>query len=1216
MPSNPPSSADAPASDYSWKLFMKLQGNSDLDHYSPVRLLAGSEELSALYSYEVLVFSTPHLMLGKKESETLSEEEQNKAAASLSSSTTARALLGKRATFRLLSTGAVTAKTDVNTPNDAPAGHTYERILKTVHGVIMSVESRPADSSDSGYPHDAVWFKLTIRPSLARACYTRHRQVYNASALDSSTSPNPGRKLLEQLAARWDTTLVIANNVTMPQFLQLVQNDESDYNFLTRVLASWGLGFAWGEADNAQKTAKQESLLVFSMVNAECPAFTTSDPKNPTCLYDDKRILPYAAVTQKATHHWTASYGYQNADVTLITPQDEAWDQLQDGTPAVSAKERQLATQDNQLVCEGSYLYNKNNTAGHSNSATNKEHQTRVDSARCIGLGLKASLPSGEQFYQTRLDMTATRDKWKVDISGRIPVKDKGLGILPRPVRLNVSPDTCAEELIAGAPCPQPAMRSFMAVVVDESYTDTTDSGKQQKRNLCKVQEILSFRDGSPELGDSLWVEMGSPFADADSGFLARPRKGNVLFCLDRGDLSIPVVLSAMFRNNNATPLASLKALDRRKLKNATENPCDYSALTLRNRTHTPARIYTDSSVQATLKAKRKAETEARGETYTESAANISSAPVDESVDKPEDVTRPISVTELAKGKYAFNQIQMVSRDNGVKPVEQRDAISKTYLSSGVIETVAGFISEADMSTGYAMANMAQAAQLVYNSPVTRPHFEGINMFSAKDVLLQSADHQIVNAGGEIVLTAAQGITLRVGKSSIKITEAGVELVSGCGLVHNPGAHQAYCPEGEAQETHTMAASSGSLLGGRIWIDTSGVSTKGPYVSNTAINVFSATTFLGSNLTITDFSAKLFSPNTTIVGGAAAVDTAMNAITQGVFGGLDILTAIGGSETCYSAPLQDGWKAYGPGWGDFLGSGVGAIFKTISQVGGYIGALNKLKDAVSITGSMIKMEPKTMTVSSSHYFNYQDCMTQVNTPVAGYVAMGERSGVAGKLKTVSGELAKLGKAGSAGVAAGVTLGGAAAGAVLGAMLAPNPANSDTSEDTFTSPNATQPKFRNGSPDGSAMGIAAGVAGAVLGVATGVGLFVANLLPKAVNFIANVLFLHKQNVVAGVKQAEGLREHQTFLQGQTQRLDDKKLVINEKDIAARVEMAKLLSEDKEASGSKACVVVEMQSVSSTEQSASSSHVEASSSEVAANASSTEGIHVETGTTIST
>ncbi len=1157
-----------------WTLTLKLeldppQGSPQEEEHDPAggytlcEIIEGREELSALYSYELLVNTLNPCDCVQE-----------------------RRLLGRRARVEVL-------HGDV--------------VLQRVQGIIMSVESSKEDKPDAGYDANLVWYKWVLRPEFAKACYSRNRLVFSKSEFQE-TDRASGEKLLEAIAARWNTPLRISKAARgrMPDFIQLVQNDESDYDFFTRVLSAWGLGYCWDMGGS------REALCVLDMAAPDREFFLREDPPEG----GDKEFVLNDMVEQSSQSVlWRANYGMQDADRVqvenydrpvagsrpILSLHDESWDQVQDArTPYGSAL--YTATHDNGLSCNGRYAYAPATAEAMQAIAPGRKARWAQGNAQC----------DSTEFYQTQLTIRATKSKWLATIKGRCPAEGAGLGVLPRPVRLNHSPDLLADALIAGEPWPEPRLRPFMAVVEDEA-----DYPGAPGRNFCRVREItggtLTEDAASTRLGNALWVEMGSPFADADSGLLARPRKGNVLFCLDRGDMGIPVVLSAMFRGSNKAPLSALKAMDRQK-RTALDDIRDYSAVTLRNRTHTPERTYSSEAVQEKLRKELKADMEARGENYTAPAGNLPSPATDEGVDHPEELTRPLSVHELAKGKYAFNQIQLVARDNGVKPVEQNKDVSNTYLASGIIETVAGFFTEADMSTGYIMANTAKAAQDIYNAPVTRPHFEGINMYSAKDVLLQSADHQMVNAGGEIVLTAAQGITLRVGKSSIRITEAGVELVSGCGLVDNPGAHQAYRCEGEAQATHTMSASSGTLLGGRVWIDTSGVNTKGPYISNTAVNVFAASTFLGSTLTISDFKAKLYAPTTTIVGGAAVCDSILSGMTQAVFGSMDIMTAASGSETWYATTLQDGWKVYGPEWSDFVGSCGSAVYKALLHGTGCIGMFDKLKSLASVTGSMVKMEPDAMTISSNQLWSYQNHVTETNTPLAGFVAMGERAGTSSGLKSLSGTLASLGDGASFGISGALAAVGAAVGTLAGGM-AGNALAERGGEDSFTEKeNPAKPSFRN-------KGLSAGGA-AIGGVLGSVGLFIAGIgtmlatkaLPKLVKGIANLLFLGKRDMAWGVEKVMELRETQTKVQKKVQALDDSLLAVNTKDSALKKDMLTVLDATTTVSMKNKAVDASTAMLSARNEAVNDNDISVVNSRVLSVNTQTAGITTDNGTEI--
>lgn len=973
------------------------------------RLLSGTLELSALYSFKFLIRLTKE----KTDSKQKNCREIMKS------------LLGSRIQVSI-SAGGTT--------------------LQTIHGLIMSIES----TTQYERGNNAGWYTWTVRPELAKACYSLNRQVFPATYVTTSpkslgarlsTAANILPFLIQYFDQQWNTKLIFSEKAQLkvPFSIQYRQNDESDYNFLTRLLSSWGLGYAW------QFGSQQEELCIFDATDEEmdrlAPAFSQHEEKSDhesntdapqaTSGTDVPHIIEPASLSASL---WKMNYGVQDlaADVapaienynktsSVIAPprislHNETWDQLSDASIQQDLSAIHLSANDNAYSCHGVYTVR---SADDVAQAMHLHLGAKVDWKD----GDSLQCATGQPFYITRMQFDAANLTWRVIVDGHTPSEQTGLGVLPRPVRINNRPDLSEDELITCDAWPAPRMRLFLAIVEDGS-TYCGPEGVDGKtstltaRNLCKVREIAKHTitaEPTLALENTLWVELGSPFADNDSGLLTRPRKGNVLVCIDRGDLSIPLAISSLFRDNNAAPFAELHTLNRQTRGNAATNVTDYSAVTLRNRTHVPAR---DFLLEKPELLQTELDLNVRdGSTGSDSSTATTRYDVQ--------ATRPISVSDLASNRLPFNQIQMVSLDNGVQPVEQKGAISKTYLSSAVVETIAGMALDMDNSS-YIMAGAAKDALNTLNAPITRPHFEGISMYTNSDLLLQSADHQIINAGGEIVVTAAQAITLRVGRSSIRISEDGVEISCPAGLVQNPGAYAPY-HSGKTGQIVKCSSNMGMALGGSIQVGTSGVTVKGPYVTNFATNMFKASTFLGSSFTVSDYAAKLYAPSTTIVGGAAMVDTVHNLVTGGAIKSLTLDTSL--SETnvsaAYSGPLVDGRKLANPELANYAGTFAsvlaGGIDLAVTLKGLLKNGAQNYKNLVSVTGSLLKLSPETLEEYAVSMKRYAASLSDSVAPLAGFKAIQTRAGLgdlltgmmqaySSSLKTINTLTAKLNSA--------------------------------------------------------------------------------------------------------------------------------------------------------------------------------------------------------------
>ena len=853
--------------------------------------------------------------------------------------------------------------------------------VRTVCGMVMEVASGPVELYEDSAQG---WYELTIQPEFARACYSRNRAVYTCRQAGSfrEDCPEPeysGKvepyKVLEGLVERWAGAggCVVSEKARkrIPLYMQLVQNDESDYNFFCRLLATWGLCYRWelNDAGDHEVLHVYDALEADTLIgtDAALPCMTRrgNDRTSWRRRYGLHNLPPEEVQVQNYAGAFSSGDGGGQNRVRLSL-HDETWDQLEQAADAASryGALHYMARHFNASSVHGMYRYVCAEADARAGAGLQEVGALRPGDK--VTWAQDAGLDKADYFL-TRREIKADAFSWAEEFSGReaaaVDTGDGqalvGCGVLPLPVEPCDSPDLDeAGGLLRLRPWDEPRPRTFMAVVVSNV------PHRLNGRNLCRVRELN---------GEEMWVEMGSPSADSNSGILARPRVDNVLFCVDRGNLGIPIAVSAMFRGKsdqaddatNCAPLTELKVMDRikREMKAGTQD--DNSSLTLRSRTHVPERTYEDSTVAP--------------------AADKGIA-----VDDLQFVQRPQSVDDLAKSPKPFSQIQMLSLDNGVKPIPQDKGISKAYMVDAIAETTLGLVAEADFSAGYSGCDVASALQEDMNRPVSRPHLQGISMYSSGDLLTQSADHQIMNAGGEIVLTAAQAITLRVGKSYVRISESGVEVSSGVGMVDNPGAYPAYHAQADAQNARVSEARSGMMLGGHIMVNAAGVYNKGPYVANTAVNMFTAGTILGSAFTLSDFSSRLYAPSVTIVGGAAIENTLMMGAVYGAFSAPDVTTAMKPAPV-YSHGLRDGFKKQHPD-ATAIVSGLGGLTaKVIKFAGGMTRLVSNLKNLVSVEGSMVKLLPDRMTVSARSSYRYTCDETEYSSPVSGFIATAENA---------------------------------------------------------------------------------------------------------------------------------------------------------------------------------------------------------------------------------
>ncbi|QSH41198.1 type VI secretion system tip protein TssI/VgrG [Lentisphaerota bacterium ZTH] len=148
----------------------------------------------------------------------------------------------------------------------------------------------------------------------------------------------------------------------------------------------------------------------------------------------------------------------------------------------------------------------------------------------------------------------------------------------------------------------------------------------------------------------------------------------------------------------------------------------------------------------------------------------------------------PMTVYELGKSsnQKGFSQIAMFSKDNEqftTASVDDSEFMRDMFMP-GASESLSTLMEDLKNTT--------------YSDTM---FFEGINMYSNKDVLNQAAQSQYINAGKDIQICAAESITLQVGRSKIVIQDNGAQLKTtfeeadkSCGYVWDYSEVDDNCP--------------------------------------------------------------------------------------------------------------------------------------------------------------------------------------------------------------------------------------------------------------------------------------------------------------------------------------------------------------------------------------------------------------------------------------
>ena len=778
------------------------------------------------------------------------------------------------------------------------------------------------------------WYALRIQPPIVRACFSRNRMC-----LVDTPAKTAAQQLLQVLQDKWGQAFTVSSAAQkrMPRVLQLCQQDESDYNFLVRVLRTWGLGFTFTteEKPTQNKENKHYHSVMQILDMTEGADLPPSLPGEALPLRHPNRHVPLRVRTlgmpsastpgAVATLRYGQSPGAaQGRDVNLISAYGESLvENLAEKASAACPPEPFCSAYAPSVGCRG-----------------------EVSNAPCFP-GSLLQWAAGRGCGDSR-SYRAVAVRW-VDINRReLRAEVTGsccgaFGMLPVPLEVAdsrvLASDPEAELLRELSPAP-PTPRTFIAEVTGPG------NYHESARNLCKVREIGPVSVNNTEYPNEMWVELGSPFADAGSGILARPRKGNVLLCLDRGDLSMPVVLTSLYRGANTMPTAPLKGNDDSVVNDA-------AAVTIRNRSYI-------------------------GEGK------------DAAVGDATEYSRPCSVYDLREHKNSPNcsQIQLIGRENGV----DRDKHTEKLADFSRLASLCGLMSVAQAITSASggLTSALGAAHSIttrytskFMDDFTRGHsaFQGVNIYSEKDLLQQSAGSQFVNAGGAIHITAAESITLRVGRNSITISEAGISLDNQFSSVHNPGASEEYHPEASQENIVCSETPFVTKAHNNITLEQSGVSVSGVSFAADALAGADLSTVFGTGLSLNNFSATLNSPYLTLIGGGHlpkfAECTARLLTTEAA-------RAISSDAADWVSDLWD------------VGLGVTADVCTQCLYGRRT-LLGAFTAPFRVSGSMLVCCPDSMDLYSDVINREGREQYTYTSPISGYRAALENSGAFGKL---------------------------------------------------------------------------------------------------------------------------------------------------------------------------------------------------------------------------
>ena len=889
-----------------YDLFLNGTLYSDSGTNNSIFLISGSDEISALFRYIVLLGMPTDTV-----------------------DTDMEALLGKKACLRIAA----------GTPS-------RETSLLDVCGIVTSIA---ATQQYKVCTPGKSWYRLTIMPAMAAGCFTSNITVYNKESLPADTESNMPVRTLQCLANAMGMQLHISNNARkrLPDLLQLTQNGESDYNFFARILRTFGLGYIVS--------------TVYPKVNEDSEPY--KDWQACVNVLDMTDSLDLPSKTNLSVRYSSARAPYYKREVTYPTSSARA----DYGKTPAAATAGQVYTVDayqdliTQNITTGTPSYPGDCfPAAHAVSAT--FHASLSNTAVAVGCtaawASTCQSPDKSSYLVTKIRWFDTqKTTLTTEIWGRRTPQDplKGAGVSPYPITPNTAPD-CEDddmeaELLPVSAETAPRARTFTARVCQRAnYSGSV-------RDLCLVQEI--GKTGTKGT-NKMWVEVTSPFADAGSGIHIRYREGDIVLCEDRGDLSIPVVLTSLYCMQNTLPDTTLIGITeedetvdgKTKLKRTKKTSTDTGSVIITNRRHTDTQA-----------------------TDTDPAKFVDSQVTNASV-----ITRPISVYDLreAKNTPEFSQIRLVAQDNGLEAdkadedceIALRDASGQfSYLSTP--EMLINFA--AGTTTANALTSNDETEPKVYRRQYGRSNFRGIAMYAEKDLLQQSADCQIINAGGVVNIVAAEGIKLTVGRNSISVSEKGITILNGFGWLDNPGAAGAYNKKG-AESAHAYKEAFARKLNNMISISQKGVLLAGTSILSAALNNLTLKTYIGSKLTMNNTGLKHATASLSYTGGASLASTIEKAAKL-VVG--EIGEAIGGTGNSVIQSLLAGYT---------LGMNLANQFQD-----GFRDGMKKFfigfADLARIDGSYMQLSPDLLQFSSTDIFLESAKNYLYTNPISGFRAM-------------------------------------------------------------------------------------------------------------------------------------------------------------------------------------------------------------------------------------
>ncbi|MCP3965485.1 MAG: type VI secretion system tip protein VgrG [Lentisphaerae bacterium] len=531
------------------------------------------------------------------------------------------------------------------------------------------------------------------------------------------------------------------------QLEQIVQYKESDFDFISRLMQKDGIYYYfWQGEENGNPVHKL--ILRDSNLSSQMNLIYDYDggTNDVTSFYQGENVGPNNVRID--------NYDYRQADVTFFNYDDTTVNQKT--SLGSYAKKMQCQKYDADFICTD----DKSDASKYRKKLKNLEVQ-RLQCANFDWQGLTQNreIIPGKSFTMTgypagdvhglitRLEFTAKTTSFSVINSALHEDKKSSFNasFYAQDLKKVFRPQQTIKEPKIFAT----VNARIITEDITENYNPSNDVGFNDdlggnpvyvdKKNRIKI--LMNWRNTKTEESTgsgedyqrpdftTMWLNarFGQLWADPTSGKFDIPRKGQeVLVTFVNGNLSQPVVIGSLY-NSVVTP------------------PID---------TEIAEGVY--GSLMRTTGICTNNDDDDDDVTYGVPSSFAKNA--------KNTMPLPMSAFDLGKAdnQKGYNEISMYSMDNSQfseSKYDDTNFMCSWFFPAGAppVSTLVGY--KDGLGSGSAGKNM---------------FFEGINMYSNKDVLSQATQNQVINAGANVQISAATSITLQVGRSKISITDNGI----------------------------------------------------------------------------------------------------------------------------------------------------------------------------------------------------------------------------------------------------------------------------------------------------------------------------------------------------------------------------------------------------------------------------------------------------------